>query len=229
MEIKLCGTRSPTDVSIASTTGATEIGVIVRLDNEVYRPRPWRITHTVDIKTGGRVLAAAQGKLTTVLVPRAKRAEDIALMVEALKPDRVQLGEVEDAELTKAIYELPERPAVAQVIHVDDDTRPEVIDPFLDYVDMIHLDSAGKQPGGNGITHDWEVSRAIGEHAREAGKLVMLAGGLNASNVAEAITAVHPDGVDVETGIKSDHGTHSYRRALDFVRAVENSNGTVVG
>ncbi|HVI60806.1 MAG TPA: phosphoribosylanthranilate isomerase, partial [Candidatus Saccharimonadales bacterium] len=207
MEIKFCGTRVPRDVSIAKAVGATEVGVIVRPFDEAHQHETWRISHTVDTKQAQHVIQAAdENNLTTVLVPRSKDFQTIASMTETLRPSRLQIGEAEDLALTEALHGLPERPSIAQVIHVGAETRPEAADDFLDYVDMIHLDSKGKQPGGNGITHDWEISRGIADRARAAGKAVLLAGGLNSANVAEAIATVQPDGVDVETGIKSVFG-----------------------
>jgi phosphoribosylanthranilate isomerase len=72
------------------------------------------------------------------------------------------------------------------------------------FVDAILLDSgnptaAVKELGGTGRVHDWTISRAI----RDAVHLpVFLAGGLRASNVADAIAAVRPFGVDVCSGVR---------------------------
>jgi phosphoribosylanthranilate isomerase len=58
-----------------------------------------------------------------------------------------------------------------------------------------------KQLRGTGRTHDWSISR----HIRETTKTpVILAGGLHAANVAEAIRTVRPVAVDVCTGVRTD-------------------------
>ncbi|MBV1704716.1 MAG: phosphoribosylanthranilate isomerase, partial [Hyphomicrobiales bacterium] len=54
-----------------------------------------------------------------------------------------------------------------------------------------------------GRTHDWAVSRDV---VATATKPVYLAGGLNPGNVAEAIAAVRPFGVDVCTGLRREGG-----------------------
>ena len=80
--------------------------------------------------------------------------------------------------------------------------------------DFLLLDShrpSDRQIGALGVTHDWTISRRIVELVRTP---VILAGGLGPDNVAEAIRAVGPAGVDSKT--KTDQpGLH--RKALDRV------------
>ncbi len=74
--------------------------------------------------------------------------------------------------------------------------------------DFLLLDSyraADRQIGALGITHDWSISRRIVEEVRAP---VILAGGLGADNVADAIRAVHPAGVDSKTKTDCD-GSHA--------------------
>src|SRR4051812_30773632 len=74
--------------------------------------------------------------------------------------------------------------------------------------DFLLLDShreADRQIGALGITHDWQISRQIADLVRVP---VILAGGLGPDNVAEAIRAVRPAGVDSKT--KTDRpGSHA--------------------
>jgi phosphoribosylanthranilate isomerase len=95
---------------------------------------------------------------------------------------------------------------LVQVIHV---TGPESVDEAVTVapqVDAILLDSgnpalAVKELGGTGRRHDWAISRQI----REAVSVpIYLAGGLRAENVAEAIEAVGPFGLDLCTGVRTD-------------------------
>jgi phosphoribosylanthranilate isomerase len=82
--------------------------------------------------------------------------------------------------------------------------------------DMLLLDShkpGDKQIGGLGLTHDWDLDRRIVENVSIP---VLLAGGLGVENVAAAITAVHPAGVDSKT--KTDRRDGSHRKDLDEVR-----------
>ncbi len=96
--------------------------------------------------------------------------------------------------------------ALVQVLHV---TGPETIgeaEAIAAEVDALLLDSGNqtlqvKELGGTGRTHDWRVSRAIRERVAVP---VFLAGGLRAENVAEAIRAVRPFGIDVCSGVRTD-------------------------
>lgn len=64
--------------------------------------------------------------------------------------------------------------------------------------DAVMLDAAG---GGSGRTFDWSLTRELPASCR-----LVLAGGLTPDNVAEAIAAVRPWGVDVASGVESDRG-----------------------
>ena len=87
--------------------------------------------------------------------------------------------------------------------------RVELVDEARDvsrYVDALLLDSGNqklaiKELGGTGRVHDWRISRRI----RDAVDVpLFLAGGLNAANVAAAVAAVQPHGVDVCSGLRTD-------------------------
>ena len=93
-----------------------------------------------------------------------------------------------------------------QVIHVN---GPEAFDKarrVAPHVDGVLLDSgnpnlAVKELGGTGRTHNWDISRRI----REALDIpVFLAGGLTPENVQEALDTVHPFGVDVCSGVRTN-------------------------
>ncbi len=77
---------------------------------------------------------------------------------------------------------------------------------FAPHVDAFITDTYDPETGASGATgrtHDWAVSRHLVELSP---KPVILAGGLTASNVREAIEFVRPAGVDVHTGIERDDG-----------------------
>ena len=95
---------------------------------------------------------------------------------------------------------------IVQVVHV---TGPEALAEAVaaaPEVDALLLDSgnpalAVKELGGTGRTHDWATSRKI----REAVAVPLwLAGGLTPANVASAIEAVRPFGVDVCSGVRTN-------------------------
>ena len=95
--------------------------------------------------------------------------------------------------------------ALVQVVHVPE---LEALDPILGLaprVDALLLDSgrphaARPELGGTGRVHDWQISREIG---RRCSVPIILAGGLTAQNVEEAIRLVRPFAVDVCSGVRT--------------------------
>jgi phosphoribosylanthranilate isomerase len=103
-----------------------------------------------------------------------------------------------------------------QVIHVIDQSSIEEAVMVSKSVDAILLDSGNpkakiKTLGGTGKTHNWELSKQI----RSAIDIpLFLAGGLNASNVKEAIEAVQPFGVDLCSGVRTNGNLDEEKLAL---------------
>ena len=114
---------------------------------------------------------------------------------------------------------------IMQVIHVRGESSIPEAREAAETSDALLLDSgrpvaAQRTLGGTGLTHDWEISRAI----RDAiGIPLFLAGGLHAENVGRAIAQVRPFGVDVCTGVRTDGSLDAdkLRRFVAAVRGVE--------
>ncbi len=95
---------------------------------------------------------------------------------------------------------------MVQVIHVEDDTAISRAQRLSGFVDALLLDSGNphadvKILGGTGKTHNWRISREIVESVSVP---VFLAGGITAENVRDALETVHPYGVDICTGVRTD-------------------------
>ncbi len=110
---------------------------------------------------------------------------------------------------------------LVQVIHVIDKASIEEAIEISNHVDAILLDSGNpnlkiKELGGTGRVHNWELSKKI----REAIDIpLFLAGGLNASNIREAIEKVQPFGVDLCSGVRTD-GHLDEKKLAAFFKAV---------
>jgi phosphoribosylanthranilate isomerase len=81
--------------------------------------------------------------------------------------------------------------------------------------DMVMLDAPSP---GSGQVFDWRLAEGVPDSCR-----LVLAGGLNAGNVADAIAQVHPWGVDVVTGVESEPGHKDPRALRAFVQAVRDA------
>lgn len=95
---------------------------------------------------------------------------------------------------------------LVQVIHCVDATSVLAAQLVAPLVDAVLLDSgqptaAIKTLGGTGQIHDWALSREICETLRAP---VLLAGGISAHNVAKAVAAVNPFGVDLCSSVRTE-------------------------
>jgi len=146
---------------------------------------------------------------------------DISLIEEwarQLQPAIVHLGAAPELLGPKDAMRLKRKlPGVLLMrsIPVVGEASIEIARNYGGIADFLLLDShraADRQIGALGITHNWTISRRIVELVRTP---VILAGGLGPDNVADAIRAVRPAGVDSKTKTDRD-GSH--QKDLDRVR-----------
>jgi phosphoribosylanthranilate isomerase len=141
----------------------------------------------------------------TFLLTSATSADIIVAQQRGCGTNTIQLCDyVDDAVYHDLRRELPGI-ALVQVVHVNGPDAVEIARAAARHVDALLLDSGNtalpvKELGGTGRTHDWATSRLIRD---TIGVPVFLAGGLNADNVAQAIGAVEPFGVDLCSGIRT--------------------------
>ena len=87
-------------------------------------------------------------------------------------------------------------------------------------VDAYLLDAYVKgKLGGTGETFDWNLAC----HAKRYGQII-LAGGLNPSNVSTAISQVKPYAVDVSSGVEVEPGRKDPEKVRDFIRTVRETD-----
>jgi phosphoribosylanthranilate isomerase len=90
--------------------------------------------------------------------------------------------------------------------------------------DTFLLDAGGAdQPGGTGRTFEWNKALPLVEAMRSKVKVVV-AGGLNPGNVADAIRILHPWGVDVVSGVEARPGKKDAEKVRAFVKAVRDAD-----
>ena len=100
-------------------------------------------------------------------------------------------------------------------------------DALRNFFGTIILDSGDlDQPGGTGVVFDWQRAASIVEHMQQVVKVVV-AGGLNPTNVTEAIHVLKPWGVDVSSGVESRPGKKDPEKVRAFVSAVRQAERLV--
>jgi phosphoribosylanthranilate isomerase len=152
-----------------------------------------------------------------VLITYLTEAEEIATFCAELGVRAVQLhGDLPAAELRALKSAAPDLYVLKSLVVREDnaDELLKIVDDVADAVDMFITDTfnpATGAKGATGLTHDWGVSAEL---VRRSPKPLMLAGGLNADNVAAAIERVRPAAVDAHTGLEDATG----RKGRDKVR-----------
>ena len=193
---------SPEEARAISAIGVDHVGVLVG-DGRFPREQP---------------VAAAQ-EIAAAIAPPAKfvalfLAADPSLIeawARELRPPIIHLGASPDL-LTPAhvamIKEGVPESALMRSVPICGAGSVSIAQSYDGIADYLLLDSyraADRQVGALGVTHDWSISRRIVELV---GIPVILAGGLGAGNVRDAISAVRPAGVDSKTKTDRD-GSHA--------------------
>jgi phosphoribosylanthranilate isomerase len=143
--------------------------------------------------------APARRKVACVAVTRHPARAEVAAILRDFNPDILQtdIDDLDALDLPRTLSVLPVmRPGVAAACALP---RRVLFEGPV---------------SGSGQTTDW---RQAAELARRAE--VVLAGGLNAANVADAIRRVQPFGVDVSSGVEATPGVKSVQKIEQFVAA----------
>ncbi len=103
-----------------------------------------------------------------------------------------------------------------KALHIKDQFLPlSVFDKYSSARYLLLDTFSRKVSGGTGKTFDWSIARdAIEKTNRE----IIIAGGLNSTNVEHVVKAINPFGVDVSSGVESAPGTKDMTKLDRFVR-----------
>ena len=223
--VKICGITNLEDAKIAVEAGADALGFIFydrsprKIDAEAAKRIGAELPEHVE-KVGVFVLQDSESPSQI-----AERVGLTSLQIHVQSPlpaQPNQHGELAAVAAARprtfylampAAWFLGEGPVSANLSSFIE-RRPER--PF----DRILLDSGTpEQPGGTGKTFDWERAAPRFEQMN-AGINVIVAGGLNPANVADAIRILKPWGVDVASGVEASPGKKDPQKVRAFVRAV---------
>ena len=164
----------------------------------------------VDVVTVGSIVPRLPEGTLAVGVFRDDPVECIIDVVEATGLGGVQLHGHEGPEVARALRSVV--PFLVQVFTAGD-RRLERVEEYP--VDAVLIDSPAP---GSGQTFDWSQIDGLSERVR-----VILAGGLNASNVAAAVERVRPWGVDAVSGVESEPGRKDPAAVAAFISAARDA------
>ena len=188
--VKICGLRNAADVTAAVDAGADAIGF-------VFAESVRRVTAA----EAAQATAQLRTDIRKVAVMRHPGDEEWQEVLLEFRPDLLQtdIEDFETLDVPDAVQRLP----VIREGHVV--LNEELPDVFI-------YEGASS---GQGEIVDWK--RAAGIAAR--GKMI-LAGGLSAQNIGEAIATVRPFGVDVSSAVETEPGVKNPELIQEFIDAV---------
>jgi phosphoribosylanthranilate isomerase len=208
MRVKICGVRCLVDQQVVLAAGADGVGFILGARH--------RTEDEVSPRLAAELVAALPPFVSSVMVTHLQEAATIVALALRVRPTTLQLHDaIPPGEIEALRAALPGTKLI-QAIHVVNATAIAEAVALEPLVDALLLDSrTTDRIGGTGQTHDWRISRRIVE---ACAKPVILAGGLTPANLASALTAVRPAGVDVNSGVENAAGEKEAERVRAFVR-----------
>ncbi len=166
------------------------------------------------------IISSLPKKVNAVLITYLKKADEIKSFINKLSVNFIQLhGKIELEELSKLKNICPELKIIKSlIVHKDNfnslKNEIQLYSEFTDYFITDTFDSKTGATGATGKTHNWEISRQL---VKISSKPIIVAGGLNADNVYEAIKFIKPFGVDSHTGVEISNGRKSADKIKLFV------------
>jgi phosphoribosylanthranilate isomerase len=202
--IKYCGITRADDARLAAELGVDAIGLVFTRDSMRF----------VGVGQARAIRRALPPFVTTVALFKDDEPAWIEEVIAVVQPDVLQFHGKEEAGFA-ASFGRPYLKAVpmGSITNVNAfaSQHPDAIGLLLD-------SHASGALGGTGEAFDWT------RVPRNTGRPIVLAGGLDAANVARAIAAVRPYAVDVSSGIESAPGIKNPSRMRRFVEAVKTAD-----
>jgi len=209
IRVKICGLATPEDMAAVAKAGAAYAGLVF------FEKSP----RNVSLQAAREVaLAAPEGLAKVALVVDATDAA-LEEIFEVVPLDMLQLHGHETPERVAALrakFGLP----VMKAVGVAGEGDLAALEDYAQVADQLLVDAkppeGGDLPGGNGLSFDWRLLAG-----RRWPVPWMLAGGLTAQNVAEAVRLTGARQVDVSSGVEKTRGVKDHAMIAGFVSAAQ--------
>jgi phosphoribosylanthranilate isomerase len=199
--VKICGITRLEDALAAIDLGAAALGFNFYAQSPRY----------LSVRKATKILEKLPPFVTKIgVVVNWGAAAELRRLAHELGLDGLQLHGEERAELVKALTPIP----VIKAFQVTPDFSLAELKSHPAAAVLLDGFAAGKY-GGTGKTCDWSVARKAARLHR-----LILSGGLDPSNVGEAIRQSRPYAVDVASGVESAPGKKDFRKMRIFFAAV---------
>lgn len=213
--IKICANTSLADAQLAAEAGADAVGF-------VFAPSSRRVT----AKQVAEIIPQLPAAIEKIGVFVDAAFKEIAVTVETAGLTGVQLHFGSEPEVSAQLRQrFGAKLRILGVVHFDATASERAAALARDAnVDALLVDSrTAVAVGGTGQTYDWNLASKILFQNSEGRKPLVVAGGLNPGNVAEAIATLRPWGVDVASGVEAAPGRKDPPKVRAFVAAVRSS------
>lgn len=215
LAIKICGLKTPEALDVALESGADMVGFVF------FGKSPRNLALATARALGQR----AQGRAAKVALTVNANDHTLHAIVDALKPDMLQLHGTEPPErvaVVRSRFGLPVMKALPIATRAD-------LSPIREYAnvaDCLLFDArpspGDTRPGGLGKIFDWTLLTGLNVEVP-----YMLSGGLDPQNVAEAIRITRAPGVDVSSGVERAPGEKDSDKIRAFIRAARAADASL--
>jgi phosphoribosylanthranilate isomerase len=193
MFVKICGITNEDDALFAVAMGADALGF-------VFAPSPRQVA-------AQQVYDITRRLPPEILTVGVFRDEHPSRVIDVVNRSGVKAAQLHGNENAEAVAEVAR--SVRWVIKAYPAGSPKVATAGSLATDLILLDAASP---GSGQLFDWTLAGEVPEGMR-----LILAGGLDPDNVADAVTAVEPWGVDVSSGVERSPGKKDALKVKRFI------------
>ncbi|MGQ9687949.1 MAG: phosphoribosylanthranilate isomerase [Desulfobaccales bacterium] len=202
VRVKICGITNPTDARLAADLGAHALGFI-------FYPKSPR---SVAPDAARDIIKNLPPFVLSVGVFVDEEAGLVREVAETVGLDWVQLHGRESPDYCKSLGR-----RVIKGFRVRGEEIFEELHKYQGAAQAFLLDAYKPElPGGTGETFDWEIARRAGTYGP-----IILAGGLTAANLAEAIQVAQPAAVDVASGVEAAPGKKDAEKLLAFFASIK--------
>ena len=202
IRIKICGITRYEDAKIAASLGVDALGFI-------FYPKSPRYVNPDDAAS---IIKALPPFVSRVGVFVDEELDNVFAIAGATGIDTIQLH---GSESPRYCGKLPL--PVIKAFSIEPSTDISLLEQYEVSGFLLDTWHSGRR-GGTGKTFDWSIASAACSKFHH----VILAGGLNSSNIVEALSTVHPYGLDINSGVEIKPGIknpHKMRDAVQTIRA----------
>lgn len=205
--VKICGTTTLDDARLAAEFGADYFGVVVDV---AFSPRSLTVEQAKPL--------FAESPVTGVALVFEMPLERLHHLITTLHPHAVQFLHLEELQVIKDVKKQYPDLELWQSVHlpeagkdVDLESFRRIVQDYVDAgIDLLIFDTVAvlegvKKFGGTGLVSDWQVVKQLIDQVK-TDVPIWLAGGINPDNVAQAVQAVQPAGVDLCSGVEASPG-----------------------